>query len=826
MVLHQKIGLHIGMNRLFKYILAGLLCWCISWANATDPTSETISIRGVITDDNGKALGEVQVALPLAHISTTSESNGFFELNFSSDKSEKIIFYKFGYKPFEVLPDTIKKLPLQIKMHALLVDLKSVEIKASSNFYGNYLRDVDGVKIYTAKKNDLIKMNRINANLATASARQIYARISGLNIWESDANGNQLEIGGRGLNPSRSANFNVRQNGYDISADALGYPESYYTPSPLAVDKIEILRGASALQYGSQFGGLINFELLKDPMKKIEGKVHQSFGSFNLKNTYLELGSKQKLFSTKAYLQYKTGDGYIDRSEFESIHAYVNTSFKLSEKVTAKIEFTKMYSLAQQPGGLTDQQFKNDPYQHTRFGNWFQVDWNLPSISLSYQASEKFSTELIYFALVAERNALGYLRAPNRIDPILLTNSSYSESQRDLLSDKFLNHGVEIRNLLRYTFKEKPAALAFGLRLFNGTSEKQQSDAAPGTSANFEADYSQDAEDPVRLYYNFNNYNAAFYAENTFSLGTWKLAPGVRIEFIETQLDGYYNQTVKDQAGNTISNSTTLETDKRPRSFIIAGFGASHKINNLEFYSNLSQNYRSVTFNDFKIDNPSYRVDENLKDERGYNFDAGLRGLVGKKIRFDASVFFLRYANRIGFSTLTDSTTYRVYQYRTNIGVSHTLGLESLVEYFPISNKNNELKITLNSSVQRGKYIRSKDQSIVGNKVELIPDVNIKLGIDYRYKQFKAGLLFSMVDDHFSDATNAFSTVEGISGVIPRYYVLDLNFKYNRKSWEIGTGVNNVMNRAYYTRRATGYPGPGIITAQPRNVFVSLSYKL
>ena len=34
--------------------------------------------------------------------------------------------------------------------------------------------------------------------------------------------------------------FNTRQNGYDMSADALGYPESYYIPPAQAVEKIEV----------------------------------------------------------------------------------------------------------------------------------------------------------------------------------------------------------------------------------------------------------------------------------------------------------------------------------------------------------------------------------------------------------------------------------------------------------------------------------------------------------------------------------------------------------------------------------------------------------
>src|SRR5678810_566247 len=121
------------------------------------------------------------------------------------------------------------------------------------------LRNIKGTAVYAGKKTELIQMNNINANLANNNTRQIYARIPGLNIWEYDRGGLQLGIGGRGLSPNRSSNFNIRQNGYDISADALGYPESYYTPSSEAIDKIEIIRGAASLQYGPQFGGLVNF---------------------------------------------------------------------------------------------------------------------------------------------------------------------------------------------------------------------------------------------------------------------------------------------------------------------------------------------------------------------------------------------------------------------------------------------------------------------------------------------------------------------------------------------------------------------------------------
>jgi Fe(3+) dicitrate transport protein len=76
-----------------------------------------------------------------------------------------------------------------------------------------------------------------------------------------------LHYGGRGLDPNRTSNFNTRQNGYDISADVLGYPESYYA-TPEALEEIQVIRGAASLQYGTQFGGLVNFKI-KSPTKNL-----------------------------------------------------------------------------------------------------------------------------------------------------------------------------------------------------------------------------------------------------------------------------------------------------------------------------------------------------------------------------------------------------------------------------------------------------------------------------------------------------------------------------------------------------------------------------
>jgi Fe(3+) dicitrate transport protein len=90
----------------------------------------------------------------------------------------------------------------------------------------------------------------LTANKATNNARQIFAQVVGLTINESSDGGLQLSIGGRGLDPNRTSNFNTRQTVYDISADVLGYPESYYATPTEALEEIQVIRGAS-LQYGT-----------------------------------------------------------------------------------------------------------------------------------------------------------------------------------------------------------------------------------------------------------------------------------------------------------------------------------------------------------------------------------------------------------------------------------------------------------------------------------------------------------------------------------------------------------------------------------------------
>ena len=110
--------------------------------------------------------------------------------------------------------------------------------------------------------------------------------------------------------------------------------------------------------------------------------------------------------------------------------------------------------------------------------------------------------------------------------------------------------------------------------------------------------------------YTFNNINVAAFTENIFRLGKrFTITPGIRFEYINTASDGYYKLLTKDFAGNVIVDSNIYGSEQNIRSFVIGGIGMSFKLNSyLEFYGNISQNYRAVNFNDIRIVNPNSKV--------------------------------------------------------------------------------------------------------------------------------------------------------------------------------------------------------------------------
>jgi len=113
------------------------------------------------------------------------------------------------------------------------------------------------------------------------------------------------------------------------------------------------------------------------------------------------------------------------------------------------------------------------------------------------------------------------------------------------------------------------------------------------------------------------------------------------------------------------------------------------------------------------------------------------------------------------------------------------------------------------------------------DEVELVPEFNIKTGLTLGRSPLELTVQYSFVSEHFSDASNARHTPSAIEGIIPAYHVVDVSGRYVIQGrFRIEAGINNVTDHDYFTRRATGYPGPGIIPSPPRSIYLTLGTTL
>ena len=788
-------------------------------------TFSQYKISGVVVSDDNRPINKVQIYDETGGLLAQTGILGKFK--FSTEKEAlQLIIYVEEYQLKNVFIQLKDFVNLKVTLETFTENLSEIQIKARTAkvFELKRLKDVEGTSIFAGKKTEVVLVNQSAANLASNNARQIFNQVAGLNIFQNDDAGLQLNIGGRGLDPNRTTNFNTRQNGYDISADVLGYPESYYTPASEGLDEIQIVRGAASLQYGTQFGGLINFITKKPSTKPLEIVTRNTVGSFGLFTNFTSFSGTNGKFSYYSYVNYKKGKGFRPNSNFDSKNVFAHLEYNPYEKDALSLEVTYLDYLAQQAGGLTDKTFNEDPLQSNRARNWFKVDWLLYNFKWEHVFSNQTTFSLNVFGLDAARKAVGFRE--RRVD---LADSG---GARELIIGDFNNYGFEARFLKKYTIFNKKATYLVGSKFYKADNTDFQGPGSEGTNANFSS--ASDKFPDYRIQGDFRNpnVNVALFGENIFYV-TDKIAitPGARFEYIKTSSEGLGKITNRDSAGNPIGSLENVVAADNERSFILVGLGASYKKNaSLEFYGNISQNYRSITFSDLNIVNPSNAVDRNLQDEKGFSTDFGVRGNWNNLVSFDANLFGLFYKNRIGFLFTQIPPVNNVGQLRTNIGDARIFGLESVFDF----NLKKILKMNttytfnyfVNTSFIKSEYTRAVTSGILGKKVAFVPDVNLKTGLKFGYKNFSSSLQYTYLSAQFTDAQNSGSgDISGIVGEIPAYSILDFSSAYKYKFAKIEVGVNNVLDNSYFTRRATGYPGPGIIPSAPRNWYVGLELK-
>jgi Fe(3+) dicitrate transport protein len=696
---------------------------------------------------------------------------------------------------------------------AKTIFLKEIKIDAIKNVRGTgHLPDVADVFIYAAKKNEVILVDSLDANKALNNTRQILGRIPGLNIVETESGGFTANgIATRGLNPTQNIEMNTRQNGYNISADVYGYNEAYYLPPMEAVSRIEMVRGASSLQFGSQFGGVVNYMLNEAPKNKpFEFYTSQTGGSFGLFNTFNAIGGTIKKWSYYSFLQYRTLDGWRPNSKQWQLSGFGRIQYNASENLNVGVEYSLLRNRIKMPGGLTDSMFAVNARSSFRSRNWLKSPWNVvtgyanyklsPQTSLSIKSSVLFSNRALVW-----RNEDGGAGALDEKDP---TTGEYVN--REVENEDMHNSTTEVRLLHNYRIGKTENTLASGVRFAYAWFERQG--GGEGTTG---TDFDLTVLDEYEYELDFTTTNIAPYIENIFRLGrNLTIVPGFRFEYLKSTAKGY---KVED-------NDNLAADESRKRYVPLVGLGVEYKSSpNTNLYVNFSQAYRPIDYSQLEPIGVTSKIDPDLKDAYGFNADLGYRGTVKNFLNFDIGLFYLGYNKRIG-TVLVNPGTANEYTLRTNVANSAHKGVESYVEFnllkylHPLS--KNGLSIFNSFAFTDAKYTSGEFKS---NRVEAATKYINRIGLIYYCSGLSGTLQMSNVGDAYGDATNAKLSDNPVAGYIPAYTVFDFSATYRIKNYALKAGINNIADKAYFTRRTDEYPGPGIIPAVGRSFYLGIS---
>jgi Fe(3+) dicitrate transport protein len=696
--------------------------------------------------------------------------------------------------------------------------LREVNIKVLRETIGHLPQTQNGY-IWSGKKSEVINLQNLDANIAEKTPRQIFAKVPGVFVYDMDGSGNQTNISTRGLDPHRGWEFNIRTDGIINNSDIYGYPASHFSLPMEAIGRIELVRGTGALQYGAQFGGMLNYVLKQpDTTRKVGLESIQSMGSYGLLSTFNAIGGKVGKLEYYAFFSKRVSDGYRENSSSDYNGEGLVLKYMPTDRLVLKAELLRSSYVYQIPGPLTDAMFASNPRQSTRSRNFFNPEIWIPSLSAQWQVGPRTQLNWTVSAVLGERRSVMFDRLATVQDSINRNTSNYNARQVDI--DGFNSYTTELRLLQDYAFIGHTSSLSVGIQYFNNDlNRRQQGKGTTGSDFDLSIDASGWGRD-----LHLKSKNIALSLENKFQLtDAWSLSPGMRYESGTSNLSGkttYYDPT---DLPNTIEHK-----------FPLLGINTEVKTGaNRMLYAGWSQAYRPVLFKDIIPANVYEQSDKNLKDAFGYNVELGWRGKI-KDFKWDISGFSLTYNNRVGSLARYDADIDTFVLYRTNIGDSRTNGLEFFAEYGTALFDGFFVSLFSSTAYFDAKYLgdslrvsSKENRSIKGKQVESVPKWISRNGLNLKYKNLSASLLYSYTGSSFSDPLNTEQpSANGAVGKVPAYSLLDLNATYRLRNLVFRLSLNNVSNKQYFTKRPTFYPGPGVWPSDGRSVVFSLAVKV
>jgi Fe(3+) dicitrate transport protein len=666
--------------------------------------------------------------------------------------------------------------------------LDAVRVEASSDKVRKG-GEISGEGIQTAKK---ITIAPVLNPPPQNNYRQALASVPGLLVSEVN-NESWASLSYRGLgDPHETYNIQMLRNGLSIAADMYGYPAAYYNPPMAAVEAIEFYGTGASLLFGPQPGGALNYRLRSAPAraKAWALRTELSAGSNELLSGYFEASKGWDRSGFLGSYHQRQSKGFREfNSDYRILNPRLEARYKLSDEAVISLDLDHYDGNHGEPGGLarvtqggflgidgdrSRSTLRNDRLEIGRTAatiGW-EADWRETGTSIArfwYSDYDRNS----YRQAVGNSNVFGF---------------AATGSTNTIQKHEFRNLGADIRWKKNYSFFDKPQAITVALSALSVDSPFEQS--VGSTAVAREGTKTREIQRDTRA--------VSLAVENKSSYGAFSFVPGIRIEHIDQKIS----------EGLNIGASVPLRRATRDDTVILGGLGLSYLLNGKsEFYANLSQGFKPVTFQDAVPLSTGDTISGDIQEGKSLSAEMGWRGEMAS-LSLDASAFMIRYKNQFG----------RVGRNFQNVGDAEHLGLDIYASYEFVPGFEAYLGgLWMDAQFTRGPNLDRQPQ--------YAPKVSARPGVRYRCsKGTSLDLQGQYLVRHFGDDGNT------ANFEIPSYAVWDLSGEVVPSDllslgghWpSIRFGVQNLLDRKYWARVRSN----GIEPGSPRTFHLGLNFQI
>jgi len=666
------------------------------------------------------------------------------------------------------------------------------------------------------------------------TVNEMVRRSPGVHAVDEDGLGFRTNISVRGVDPARSGNMVLLEDGIPVVHAPYTEPATYFSPPVERMSGIEITKGASAILYGPQTtGGVINY--LTAPAPTTRTTNVRLMGSANLLNGYADVGGS--VFGVASRLSWTRKQVRDLRDVWAQVDDWtlkltraLGDAQRLSLKMQYYQERTNQTYLGLtgsmlqrgQLGALApDDRFVVRRPTLALFHDWsISSNWTLRTNAFTYLTARDNRRQDFARNTTSNTRPTGFTGViwgdtTIRGGAVFMRRTSGSRNRTISVA------GTETRLSGTVETGAVHHELQLGARVMK---EWYNSKFQIGRNATSSDSLTRDWE--ARL----TNAGAAWLQDRIRIGQRFELSPGLRLEN-----PNFTREIRRAQFGSRVAD--TLIRNSRSEAVLIPALGATWLLPSTNdapasLFANVHRGFSPFRVSE-AIDN-SGNVTA-LEPEKSWNYEAGVRTPLGRAVQVELTGFLLQFENQTVSASDLWGRTDELATGVANGGRTRNAGIESAVRLaFGETAVNVPVDIGARYTYTDARFTSDRiyqsgttgvaPLNVNGRQLPYAPRHLFNTDITARVRGLETQLFVSHIGRQFGDRRNLETpSTDGQIGAIPAYTLVDLNTSYslsvgNVPDVQLLLAVKNLLDEtAVVSRRPQG-----IRLALPRQLMLGV----